>query len=277
MVLDDVSVTGRRLSRYSTSLRNLFRGQIHYVVGLARPEQPDAWTKRVRDLVYRHGSGSKHTVNFIEFLLLPDWDEVCCPWCAEQAVYRNLILAGTKLPAVLASRNAELAQTNAAPRWSLSPSIGHPSNTSFDVGENSIFAPAGSSPAATYAAVASACQQLRARPDPIHNLAVQLYPQVKCLRYSDYLGTTFTDPVLRSALLRAAHRRELERVSSGGEAKRAEAAKGLLLSPDKGDHCVAIEILLASRLKKLPRLVLTEGEMQAPHLAEINQVLRVLL
>src|ERR1700694_294218 len=51
LILDDVSASGNRLARYQRSLRDLgFRGQIHYLVGLARPERIDDWESRTRKL-----------------------------------------------------------------------------------------------------------------------------------------------------------------------------------------------------------------------------------
>lgn len=85
LLLDDVSVTGGRFMRYQKSLRNLdgdnsgYKGQIHYFVGLARPEREADWEKRTRDLQYRSGNSLKHTLSYVEFLLLPDWDEKRCP------------------------------------------------------------------------------------------------------------------------------------------------------------------------------------------------------
>lgn len=276
LVIDDVSVTGRRLSRYSKSLRDLFKGRIHYLVGLARPEHPESWKLRMRDLAFREGPVPKHTLDYVEFLLLPDWDESSCPWCAEQTLYRNLSLDKGTLPGMLARRNAALSQTQTDMTGVSSPFLGHPIETEFQIGENSIFAPVGSPPATVFAAVASAIQQLRARTDPAHNLSIQVYPQINCIKHTDYLGNTFTDPVLRASFLRAAHRPELERISGREETKRRQATKSIILHPAPGEHCVAVEFILAMALHKLPRVSFTEEERNAPHMIALAELIEAM-
>jgi hypothetical protein len=277
LVLDDVSVTGQRLARYSKSLRDLFRGQIHYLIGLARPEQSSAWKVRKRDLKYRGALMPKHTVNFVEFLLLPDWNESCCSWCAEQAIYRNIARSTPELPILLARRSADLAQTETDYGGVPQPFLCHVPEEHLRIGGNSLFAPEGSTPATVYAAVASAIQQLRARSDPAGNLSVPVYPQVKTLRYKDYLGTTFTDAVLRASFLRATHRRELERVSTTAELDRAEKTRSLIVHPQMSEHCITLEFFLSMAMQHLPRVVLTEEEKQLPHLSPIRDVLDLLI
>jgi hypothetical protein len=273
LIVDDVSVTGDRLTRYAKGLRDLFQGQIHYVVGLARPERSDDWKRRVRDLIYRDGPLPRHTVGYVEFLLLPDWNEGSCPWCAEQTIYRNLTFKHLELPPDLARRNALLAKGEGL----RSPFFAYPADKELRLGDNSIFAPAGSPPATVFAAVASAIQQLRTRTDPEHNLSVHFYPQVKCIPDTDYLGNTFRDPLLRVALLRAARRPELERVSGEDESKRLQAAKAIMMDPDVEEHCVTIELLLAMTTRKLPRVTLGEEERQIAHLIPLHTLIDALL
>jgi hypothetical protein len=270
LVLDDVSVTGNRLSRYQRSLRDFFRGQIHYFVGLARPEKLDSWTRRTRELRYRKGFALKHTVTTVELLVLPDWDEACCPWCAEQRLYRKLAFQNGELPALLARRNADLAASESL------AFVAHPSDFIFRLTKNSLFAPVDSSPATVFAAVCSALQQLRTESNATRSLAHHDYPQVNSLDPQDYLGTTFTDPILRVAILRATHRSELERVSAEHEAERGQAARLLLVSADATERCLAIELLLAMSLRKLPTIPLTDQDRQLPHLAELNSLIEAL-
>jgi len=263
LVLDDVSVTGGRLVRYQKSLRDIgFRGQIHYLVGLARPERMSAWTRRTRDLRYRDGQALKHTLNHVEFLLLPDWNEDRCPWCKEQALYGRLVLELGELPILFARRNAELAPTNADRGAFQNLFMSHPPDFKFRLTENSLFAPPDCSEAAVFAAVASAIQRLRTDDDPRRNLAQQNYPQATCICPHDYLGNTFTDPILRAAILRSARRAEVERVKGEDEAHRSALAKSILLADKSDEHSVSIELLIAIATRKVPLPTFSGNEMK---------------
>ena len=261
LILDDVSVTGGRLARYQKSLRDLnFRGQVHYLVGVARPESDRAWERRTRDLCYRTGHTLKHTIDRVEFVLLPDWKEDRCPWCLEQSLYRKLVLDRDELPAFLARRSAELEQSHSDQGGFSRIFLIHGDEDTFRLTSNSIFLDKGASHPEIFAAVASAIQRLRVHEDPLSSLARQHYPQLNCLDPGDYLGTTFGDPVLRASILRAAQRVELVRVSGEDEQKRSDAMRGIILNEHTDEHCIALEILLAGALEKLPKMVLSPAE-----------------
>ncbi len=199
LVLDDVSVSGNRLARYQRSLRDIkFQGQIHYFVGLARPESAEAWENRARILRFREGGRSQNTLNCVELVVLPDWDEGCCPWCAEQELYRTITLRSEELPPLLARRVSDLAQTQTG--LNASTIFGcHLSGFEFQLTDNSLFAPAGSSPPTVFAAVSSSFQRLRTDSKSTRSLSRRLYPQTNCISTDDYLGNTFTDPILRAS------------------------------------------------------------------------------
>ncbi len=258
LLLDDVSVTGSRFMRYQRSLRNLdgnnngYKGQIHYMVGLARPENKNDWERRVRDFEYRSGSLPKHTLNSVEFLLLPDWDEQRCPWCIERDLYGRMFREREELPLSLARRNSNLGKLGDPNRPSEDPFALLPLEKVHALTMNSLFAPSGSSQATVFAAVASGLQQLRASSDLASYLGRRSYPLVKCLDPRDYLGTTFTDAVLRAAILRGARRSELERVGFEDEAHRCEMAKSLILAEGQDDYGVTIELFLAMARRKIP-------------------------
>jgi hypothetical protein len=277
LVLDDVSVSGNRLTRYQRSLRDLgFAGQIHYLVGLARPQKVEDWEDRTKKLRYRDSGRPQNTLNYVEIIVLPDWDEKLCPWCAEQKLYGDIVFKEGELPPFLARRAAKLADTTAGLKG-FEIFACHLPEFEFRLGQNSIFAPADCTPTAVFAAVSSALQRLRTDPDAARTLNRRLYPQRNCICTDDYLGNSFTDPILRASFLRGAHRHELEKMSAEDEMKRGNAAKRVLLDAQPIEHALAVELLLAIALQKVPSFSLTDEEKALPHLSNQNEVLRTLL
>ena len=277
LVLDDVSVSGNRLARYQRSLRDLnFAGQIHYLVGLSRPQKTEDWENRIKKFRYRDGGRVQHTLNYVEIIILPDWDETLCPWCAEQRLYGNIVFKDDELPSLLARRAAKLADTTIGLKGS--DIFGcHLPEFEFRLGQNSIFAPAGCTPTAVFAAISSALQRLRTDSDAARTLNRRLYPQRNCICTDDYLGNTFTDPILRASFLRAALRHELEKMSAEDEMKRSKAARCLVVDVEPMEHSLAFELLLAIALQKVPGFSLTNEEKALSHLSNQNEVLAALL
>ena len=104
LILDDVCITGTRLSQYQRYIRSEgFKGRIDYLVGIARPRSPETWTRLRRYLSYRRLGPPRHTVKEVEYVLFPDWGEVDCPWCQETRVYERWA-AARRLPGQLVER-----------------------------------------------------------------------------------------------------------------------------------------------------------------------------
>jgi hypothetical protein len=267
LILDDVSVSGDRLDRYSKSLRDLeFKGQIHYMVGLARPVRQSKWDKLKRNLQYRDGHAKKHTLGYVEFLLLPDWDSDRCPWCIEHKLYERMLEHG-ELPLVLASRSYAINTQGAA-------LVPYPHDFEFQLTQNSIFAPQGTPQGSVIAAIMSGLQQLRTDPSRTFALGRQSYPSITCLNPIDYLGGTFSDPVLRAAILRSARRSEVEHIGSEQEQLRAAMAKKLIMSAKPDERAVSIELLIAMACRKIPKLSFTDDELKELDAIGLGEVLR---
>jgi hypothetical protein len=273
LIVDDVSVSGNRLARYQRSLRDLrYRGQIHYLVGLARPKRLEDWESRTKKLRFREGGRRQNTLGYVEVIVLPDWDDELCPWCAEQKLYADIVFKERELPPILARRAARLADTRNGLKGSEIFAC-HLPGFEFRLGQNSIFAPAGCAPAAVFAAISSALQRLRTDPTASRTLNRRLYPQRNCICADDYLGNTFTDPILRACFLRSAYRHELEKMAGEDELERAAAAKRILVDPDPPEHGLAAELALAIALQKLPPITITEAEYKLPYLAGVSDIL----
>lgn len=86
MVIDDVSISGGRLHTYQKNLLPIYKGKINYVVGIARPVSDEFWQHR-KSILSIAGS----TLDFIEKVLLPDWNNNTCPWCEEKRKLELLV------------------------------------------------------------------------------------------------------------------------------------------------------------------------------------------
>lgn len=86
LVLDDISLTGSRLQNYHQSLREghsefgTFE-KIDYLVGFSRPPDLPYWEKIRSGMIGKHKAGV--SVESVETVVLPHWNEKLCPWCLE--------------------------------------------------------------------------------------------------------------------------------------------------------------------------------------------------
>jgi hypothetical protein len=261
VIVDDVSITGRRLSRFQMSLRELgYRGQIHYAIGVARPSQASDWDKRVRQLRFRQAPGlPSHTVHPFEKLVLPDWDRPDCPWCLEQTLLRRLSNERGELPRQLSERAVRLQKAAVeAPMIDdafLLPEGAEP----FRLTPNSIFCNEPASQADMIGVISSCLQGMRTDSADQGYLSA-LFPEMRVLHSDNYLGGQFNDSIIRAALLRCSKHCELEHPQADGEKRRHDLAAGLVNNDDADIHNLVYEIVLAIAQRKLPVLSITPAQ-----------------
>lgn len=280
LTLDDVSVTGTRLSGYQKHLGRLgYQGRLHYLIGVARPESEGDWQNRVRNLRYRSGvSDQPHVVAHVESVILPNWNEDECPWCKELEFHRDVVknlgesedVRQPILDRLLALQNApESGGLTADAFWLW------PSQSRFVLERGSLFLNKYATEADVFAAVASALQQMRTWTDK-QRLEAH-YPHVTVLDTSDYLGNTFYESVLRVAILRAATRAELERWKDDKERERREMVREFLLV-DSTDHgAMHLELLLGIVTRKIPKPELTDEDLERIGSSDRTRLVRLLL
>lgn len=263
LILDDVSVTGRRLMRYQKSLRDIdYSGQIHYMVGIARPEDDEHWERRSRDLARRSGPGPKHTLSYVEKIVLPNWDEKDCPWCGELGIYNKLAQTGQAPPRLILVRMRDVRRAG--------DGMGLQSNLFFRLqeepygclGPNSVLAPQHASEAEVFAAVASTIQRMRTHADPQRRLASCEYPIISVIDPRDSLGNTFSESIIRAAIVRASKRVELERVRAEDERARTNLVKQIIFDTEKDINNVSLELFLGIAMHKLPPISVSSGELE---------------
>lgn len=264
LIVDDVSVTGQRLSRYQQSLRELgYPGQIIYMLGVARPESDKSWSRRVKQLTFRSGGLKPHTVLCLEKVIMPDWDHNACPWCVESRGLTQLIQQGrldSEIRATAVTRLMELEKSGQ--KGLIDTAIWRPKNAkSIQLTDNSIFIDVKTGPATeadVIASVAAALQQMRITKNEDNRLEVT-YPHVSVLDTENYFGTRFNDDLLRLAIVRTAKAPELERWDGTAEEHRRAKVQEFLQNSDNQD-IFKLELAVARLSRKIPQPNFTEDE-----------------
>ena len=273
MVVDDVSVTGSRLKSYQQYLRTSYKGQIHYFIGVARPETDSAWEKRVNELQLRiNESGKKHEiqhkVTFIEKINLPNWDEKGCPWCNEEAILKKLITEqkhdSQSFINNLRNRYSELRNSTKEGLFNnLFFSYNNTIKPPF-LGGSIFYNSQNVSEADLFCAVAASIHHLRICGGPevdnksnIITLGI-INPYYKILAIDAYLpsGARYNEAIIRACIIRACARQELhakteENIDKQKKHLNAFISGVSLETADKGFFLYDLYISL--KAKKLPK------------------------
>ena len=254
LILDDVSTTGQRLSRYQANLRVWrFRGHISYLVGVARPDDERAWGERVQNL--RPGEeGRNNDVEYVENIVLPNWGEKNCPWCMEYKwlshVIRSRSLNGDSLN--LAIDRHALLQSAADSKglvddvfW-IPPAQMRPKIT-----RRSIFLPHTEvAESDVMVSVAGAIQRMRVEGEEARRLR-PIFPGPTILSPNNFLGPSprFNDAILKMAILRAAQTSEVTRWEDKDEACRSQLLVDAIVE-DSG--IFSLELIVGVSQRKFP-------------------------
>jgi len=140
---------------------------------------------------------------------------------------------------------------------------------------NSIFLEhEGATQADVIAAVAAALQRMRISSGA--NRLETAYPHITVIDSDDYFKT-FNDVILQLAILRAAHRRELERWSDGDEERHRIGVLELMMRRESERETVWFELAVAMLDHKLPRPALSESDWEDVKAEEYGGLLRRVL
>ena len=279
LILDDVSTTGQRLSRYQANLRTRgFRGHISYLVGIARPNNENAWEDRVHNLKPREG-GRDNSVEFIERIVLPDWSEEECPWCIEYRWLSNAIRAGSVNVDTLnfALERHSVLQSAADSEGLIKNALWIPNELIRPtLTPGSIFLPhTGATEADVVASVAGAVQRMRTELSEARRLHA-VFPNPRILSPDNYLGPSprFNDTILGMAVLRVALPSELTRWDDEDEAQRLEYLFKVLSSNDASSH---LELIVGMSQRKFPFVADYDGRLESILSPEVHAILAATL
>ena len=248
LVLDDACITGRRMSQYQKFLRNRieYRGKIRYLIGVARPESNAVWEEHKRVLPFGATGESDHSVDCVEFILLPHWDQSDCPWCKEYD-FINESIDDDSLPEAMRARHRHLSNSR---------SVGLNENlfleldksSAMELGPVSLFVGRPATQAEAFAGVAAAIQHLREPNSRGPALGPRRFPIATVLNHNHYLKARWTDSVLRASFLRAAIAEELIYAAPEKEKIRTREMRSLMMQESINEYNVALEILLAAAM-----------------------------
>jgi hypothetical protein len=259
LLLDDTCHSGTRIWRYAQNLRSLFSGRFHYLVGVARPADWTTWIRMARFIPQRFG-GEPHSFDYIEKLILPDFDDKTCPWCRELNWLED---NAARWPAQqgVAERVEMLHERRQADGLLDDLFFSAPNDLPMRLGPGSLFLSERCSQADVFAAVASALQYLRTE-GPSIRLTPPRFPVATMLNSQEYLRDMFTDSVLRACFLRSAQQHELQHFEPARERLRGDFMKQIVLHSDADWWNLAPEIFWNIAIGKLPKLRFTEAEVQ---------------
>jgi hypothetical protein len=256
LVIDDVSVTGSRLASFAQSLRAMdFKGQVHFRVGIARPESEKHW-KKVCGQLCTPRDGKRHTIEAMHEVVLPNWHRRMCPWCIEQRFYTDALSKLETFDERLSGRLSLLSADDSSDPLTNSIFFTDQQMPFPNLAMESLFVDEGATQAALFAAVASLIQRMRVS-EATPEMPPPNYPEVSVIDPGNYLlADRFPEASIRASILRALTIGELQAPRNEDEILRADAAKNALFN-DELAKPLALEVLLQSKLGKLPQLRLT--------------------
>lgn len=267
-IVDDVSITGNRLSSYQMLLHDKFKGKIHYLVGVARPESDGDWERRRRILAHDH---QRYTLTCIEKVLLPDWNRTTCPWCREKELL-NEVTGSPNYEHLSVARQLQI-RLNAlgqAERFGLTDDVFFSINDTKKpvfLGGSIFCNKKAISEADLIASIAGSIQQLRngyVGPKNIYYKLVAGHPLYGIIHPDDYLKgfEKLYEPLIKAALIRCCWNKELYATEDTNRQKQKEYIAGFLggkrLNAANRSFFI-YELYLAIKLGKLPKPAINEN------------------
>lgn len=250
LFLDDAFITGTRISSYQKNLRELsFAGPFHYLVAISRPEEDRIWNDQRRAFIGATASrlsgndysGPENRFDYVEQLILPNWDEDRCPWCVGKEQEAQLRQSQSTTP-VKSTKEGMSDDIFIVPEGF----------NALELKSGSIFGPPSTAQSNVFCTVAGALQILRTKTlDKSPLLDDACFPINPVLHESYYLRY-FTDSILMAAIFRAARASELVFANMDREKRRTKAILRFLRTKTTGD--LECEVALAESLGKFPEL-----------------------
>ena len=250
LFLDDAFITGTRISSYQKNLRDLqFAGPFHYLVAISRPEEERIWKeqrqafsrpKAIQSTQSDNGA-PENQFEYVEQLILPNWEEDRCPWCLEDERMAQIRQAqeGASLSNTIDGIEEDIF---VVPRGF----------SSLSLREGSFFGPPNTSQSNVFCAVAGALQMLRTKVVDNGPLLDDQYFLINPVLNESYYLRYFTDSILMAAIFRAARASELVFANTDREKRRTRAILRYLRTRTTGD--LACEVAVAEALGKFPEL-----------------------
>jgi hypothetical protein len=260
LILDDVFITGLRISSYQKNLRDIgFQGTMHYLVAIGRPSNRKHWRAHRSSFLLARGDSSnaqgkspeKNSFDYVEFLVLPNWSRDQCPWCRESTLQKEFPQY------VFGKPEADYDQ----PAGFDSAIFSTPPQTQqndFHLRGGSLFGPEGMPQASVFCLVAGLIQTLRTeRVDDAPCLGSNHYLMAVILGQSVY-STNYTDSILIASIFKAVKATELVYRNRTTESERTTNIWNFM--SNNTNSGLISEFLIAALDNKFPQLVLDDAD-----------------
>ncbi|URM26395.1 hypothetical protein LLY42_21030 [Pseudomonas frederiksbergensis] len=248
VIFDSVVINGKsferlnNLIRETPTLNNEVR-DITFIAGVYRPTSMKS-EKKLRNCVAYRDEPTKRSFQYVEMIVIPDYNHVDCPWCLEFNSINGSIKAGFKNSGRFYERLSKLS--NVQDGLSGSDAMFHidASTETLVLGGNSYLAPAQTGISGVVLAVASSLQQLRTADKETDRLAPG-FPYTQVLGSNNFHN--YSEGLIRSALIRNAAAIEF------GVLEKEQTLKLLLTAlEDPKQGTLLSEYLIAVICGKLP-------------------------
>ena len=250
LILDDVITTGSRFLGYQKRLRQLeFKGQIHYRAGVSRTFSVEK-RQEIAQTLKPNSTGPDHTLEFVEEVILPDWDKTSCPLCIENSLLASLIMQEATPPSsILADRANQLR--NATDKGLVEDVFFRlPSTQPLQITRDSFFVKEGATEAIVLSSVAAAIQELRTNIDINKRLDAHGFPVRKVFSVEDF--QRYTDGILQASLLRCLVAEEFHKISPEKDKQFVNWARRIFTKTDPDSRSMQPELALGIGLRKIP-------------------------
>ena len=250
LFLDDAFITGTRITSYQKNLRDFgFAGAYYYLVAISRPEANRIWDDQRRAFIRARapqsvddgGCAPENVFDYVEKLVLPNWAEDRCPWCAEGKQFARM-------------REAQHAEplSSAAEGMDRDIFIVPKDYDSLELKPGSFVGPPGLAQSNVFCVIAGALQLLRTERVDGTPLLGERYFLIKPVLNESYYLRYLTDSVLMATIFRATTASELVFGDTDKEKRRTRAIRAYLRTKTTGD--LVCEVALAESLGKFPQI-----------------------
>ncbi len=242
LIVDDVSNTGSRLSKYNRALREEFGHfkSVVFLVAVARPQSEAAWRELRVSLTNHHPWNA--SLLFIEKICLPAWDAKFCPWCQEHDLLSRACQRFSLPPKWIKDRVGKLTEKLEGLVEDVLFLL--PGVSAKHLARGAVAGMEGFSPIQVTFAVASALQSLRNAPEEKHRLAPH-FPARRVFGLRNL--TNYSEGLLRASLLR------LLRAYEWGNTNRSKLQSATLDYVGHDDqHVLQGEVVLAIARNAIP-------------------------
>mgnify|MGYP001760647878 FL=1 len=204
LIYDSVVINGDKLIAISNAVREIPALSsavkcIEFLVGLLRPESEENFKNLKSTIAYSSDNGPPRTLNFIDFIILPDGGRKGCPWCVEREILVRSIKPNFRGEGIFHNRLRALSDLSIGVQGA--DSIFHidDSTKNLLLGSDSYLAPKSTSISGAVLAAATGLQKMRTSAIEKNRLSPG-FPHAQVLGSKNF--RLYSEGLIRAALIR---------------------------------------------------------------------------